>query len=58
MALKVVKVDDRVEDAGALLDSYSNEIELLKRLKGNPFIINLENSEVQKKYLSTPQTDS
>ncbi|CAN0443265.1 unnamed protein product [Pylaiella littoralis] len=48
MALKVVKVDDRVEDAGALLDSYSNEIELLKRLKGNPFIINLENSEVDR----------
>jgi len=45
-ALKVVKVDSRVENAKALLDSYSNEIELLKSLKENRFIINLENSEV------------
>ncbi len=45
-ALKVVKVDSRMENAKALLDSYSNEIELLKSLKENRFIINLENSEV------------
>lgn len=46
MALKVVKVDNRVENAQALMDSYSNEIDLLKTLQGNRFIINLENSEV------------
>lgn len=45
-ALKVVKVDNRVENAKALLDNYSNEIKLLKSLQGNRFIINLENSEV------------
>lgn len=47
MALKVVKVDNGVENAEALMDNYSNEIELLKSLQGNRFIINLENSEVQ-----------
>ncbi|CAM9710144.1 unnamed protein product, partial [Hapterophycus canaliculatus] len=48
MALKVVKVDNRVENAQALIDSYSNEIELLKKLQGNRFIITLENSEVDR----------
>lgn len=46
MALKVVKVDNGVENAKALMDNYSNEIELLKSLQRNRFIINLENSEV------------
>lgn len=46
LALKVVKVDNGVENAEALMDNYSNEIELLKSLQGNRFIINLENSEV------------
>jgi len=46
MALKVVKVDSGVENAEALMDNYSNEIELLRSLQGNRFIINLENSEV------------
>ncbi|CAN0278749.1 unnamed protein product, partial [Ectocarpus fasciculatus] len=49
MALKVVKVDNHAENAKALLDNYSNEIELLKSLQGNRFIINLENSEVDRR---------
>ncbi|CBJ26782.1 possibly a dual-specificity PK? [Ectocarpus siliculosus] len=49
LALKVVKVDNHAENAKALLDSYSNEIELLKSLQGNRFIINLENSEVDRR---------
>ncbi|CAM9982470.1 unnamed protein product [Scytosiphon promiscuus] len=48
MALKVVKVDNRVENAQALIDSYSNEIQLLKKLQGNRYIITLENSEVDR----------
>ncbi|CAB1117494.1 unnamed protein product [Ectocarpus sp. CCAP 1310/34] len=49
LALKVVKVDNHAENAKGLLDSYSNEIELLKSLQGNRFIINLENSEVDRR---------
>lgn len=45
-ALKIVRVEKREEQSRSLLDSYSNEIELLKRLKGNRFIISLENAEV------------
>lgn len=52
LALKIVRVDERGEQSQALIDSYSNEIALLKRLQGNRFIINLENAEVRGPALS------
>lgn len=46
LALKIVKVDPHGEQAQFLLDSYANEIALLEKLKGNRFIIQLEDAEV------------
>lgn len=48
LALKTVRVDGHGEQADALLMNYWNEIELLGRLKGSPFIINLEAAEVSR----------
>eukprot|EP00904_Undaria_pinnatifida_P006545 jgi/Undpi1/301/HiC_scaffold_1.g00297.m1 len=48
MALKVVKVDDQGEQGQSLLESYSNEIALLKQFQGSRFIIGLENAEVDR----------
>ena len=42
----MVKVDYQGEQGKALVDSYSNEIDLLKKLQGNRFIIGLKNAEV------------
>ena len=49
-ALKIVKVDVRGDHSRCLMESYSNEIDLLRRLKGNRFIINLVNAEVTYTY--------
>jgi hypothetical protein len=43
LALKKVKIEGMDKKS---IDSYANEIELLKGLKGNPAIIQLEDSEV------------
>lgn len=53
LALKTVRVDGRGEQAEALLDNYWNEIELLRKLQGSPFIINLAGAEVRTVCIST-----
>lgn len=45
LAIKKVKLDDLDKKA---IDGYSNEIALLKRLRGNPSIIQLHDSEVDR----------
>lgn len=47
LALKRVKVPHG-SNSGALLDSYANEIALLKKLRGAPTIIELHDSEVSR----------
>jgi hypothetical protein len=46
LAIKKVKIDDLDKKA---IDGYANEIALLKRLRGNPSIIQLHDSEVDMK---------
>ncbi len=51
-ALKVVEIKDN-EDSESVFDSYANEINLLKKLKGtSPYIIDLVDSEISREDLA------
>ena len=47
-AYKKVDMKGDCNDVEALIDSYLNEIELLKRLKGSPYIIDIIDAEINR----------